>query len=91
MKLQLLKGTPSFITEIFIQDSSSTTGAGLAGVAAASAGLIVGYMRPGATAYVVATPVDVLILGTFTPAKDSTWSPRSASPEVRPTSAPTLP
>lgn len=65
MKLFIQKGISNYITHIFVQDSSSTTGAGLTGLTAASSGLKVGYMRPGATAFTVATPVGVTTLGTF--------------------------
>ena len=66
MKLYIQKGISSFITEIFVQDSSSTTGAGLVGLGGQSAGLIVGYMRPGATAFTVSTPtVAFPTIGTF--------------------------
>ena len=65
MKTFIQKGISSYITEIFIQDSSSTTGAGLKGLQVGSAGLVVGYMRPGATAFTVATPVAIATLGTF--------------------------
>lgn len=40
MKVSLLKGTTSYLARIFIQDSSSTTGAGLAGLTSGSSGLV---------------------------------------------------
>lgn len=46
MKLELTKGTTSYIAQIFISDSSSTTGAGLAGLVHDSAGLQAYYHRP---------------------------------------------
>lgn len=39
-KLSLAKGTTSYLSRIFIQDSSSTTGAGLTGLTNASSGLV---------------------------------------------------
>src|SRR5690242_19981229 len=40
MKLLVKKGRTSLLVRIFIQDSSSTTGAGLTGLTSASAGLV---------------------------------------------------
>src|SRR5258708_5893375 len=40
MKLLVKKGATSYLTAIFIQDSSSTTGAGLTGLTSGSAGLV---------------------------------------------------
>jgi hypothetical protein len=40
MKLLVKKGRTSFLAKIFIQDSSSATGAGLAGLTSASSGLV---------------------------------------------------
>jgi hypothetical protein len=39
-KLSLVKGTTSYLSRIFIQDSSSTTGAGLTGLTSGSSGLV---------------------------------------------------
>lgn len=39
-KVSLVKGTTSYLARIFIQDSSSTTGAGLSGLTSGSSGLI---------------------------------------------------
>lgn len=46
MKLVLKKGSVNVPTYIFIQDSSSTAGAGLAGLVFNSAGLVASYVRP---------------------------------------------
>lgn len=57
-KLSLLKGTTSKLIDIFIQDSSSTTGAGLTGLVYNSSGLVAYYYREGAgsaTAITLAT------------------------------------
>ena len=40
MKLNIQKGATSYIVAVFIQDSSSTTGAGLTGLTSGSAGLV---------------------------------------------------
>ena len=58
MKLAIAKGTTSKIIEIFIQDSSSSVGAGLTGLVYNSAGLTGYYLRNGAgstTAITLAT------------------------------------
>lgn len=59
MKLQFKKGSTSVSIYIFIQDSSSTTGAGLTGLVFNSAGLVAYYVRPlgSATAITLATLV----------------------------------
>ena len=49
MKLIYKKGVTSFITHVFIQDSSSTTGAGLAGLTFETASLVAYYVKPGGT------------------------------------------
>jgi hypothetical protein len=46
-KAKVLAGTTSYIADIFIQDTSSTTGAGLTGLNNASAGLTAFYTRKG--------------------------------------------
>jgi hypothetical protein len=48
VKLQTLKGKTSKLVEIFIQDSSSTTGAGLTGLVFNTASLTAYYYRSGA-------------------------------------------
>jgi hypothetical protein len=57
MKLTMTKGATSQIVAVFIRDSSSTTGAGLTGLAYNSASLVASYVRPGAarTAITLAT------------------------------------
>lgn len=50
MKLKIARGTPSKLVRLFIQDSTSVTGAGLAGLTNASAGLAAYYIREGDTA-----------------------------------------
>jgi hypothetical protein len=50
MKLQLKKGSADVTVLIFVQDSSSTTGAGLTGLVYDSSGLACYYARPGAVA-----------------------------------------
>ena len=50
MKLQLVKATTDSSQIIFIQDSSSTTGAGLTGLAYDTASLVCYYVRPGSAA-----------------------------------------
>lgn len=64
MKLKLLAGTTSLIQHIFIQDSSSTTGAGLTGLVYNSAGLTCYYMRAGASASTAVT-LATATLGTY--------------------------
>ena len=65
MKLKLNRGTTSKILRMFIQDSSSTTGAGLTGLTNASSGLTAYYIREGD-----ATPTQIaLVAGTV-----GTWS-----------------
>lgn len=56
-KLDILGGTTSVITQVFIQDSTSTGGAGLPNLTATSAGLTAYYALPGiaATAITLAT------------------------------------
>jgi hypothetical protein len=48
VKLQTLKGKTSKLVEIFIQDSSSTTGAGLTGLVFNTASFTAYYYRSGA-------------------------------------------
>ncbi len=49
-KIQKVAGTTSLSAQILIQDSSSTTGAGLTGLTSASTGLTAYYYRPGDSA-----------------------------------------
>jgi hypothetical protein len=65
MKLMKVKGSTSQILEIFIQDSSSTTGAGLTGLTNASSGLVCYYHRNTAAAGVAVSLVTMTV-GTFT-------------------------
>lgn len=53
MKLSLVAGTTSKSIDIFIQDSSSTTGAGLTGLVFNSGSLTAYYHRPGGSATVI--------------------------------------
>lgn len=80
MKVSIVKGATSVLLRIFIQDSSSTTGAGLAGLAFNTAGLTCYRMRDddgnaGATAISLATAT----LGTWAAGgfkeKDATNAP----------------
>ena len=63
-KILLKKGTGSKLLDIFIQDSSSTTGAGLTGLVYNSAGLTAYYYREG-TASAVAITLATMTLGTW--------------------------
>lgn len=65
MKLQLKKGTTSKLIDIFIQDSSVTTGVGLTGLVFNSAGLTAYYYREGATGATAIT-LATMTLGTWT-------------------------
>lgn len=49
-KVSIKAGTASYTVSLFIQDSSSTSGAGLTGLVFNSAGLTAYYVRPGAAA-----------------------------------------
>ncbi len=64
MKLQLVKATTSYPAYIFIQDSSSTTGAGLTGLLFNSAGLVGSFVRPLA-ARVAVTLVTQTVTGVY--------------------------
>ena len=64
MKLSLLKGSTSKLLQIFVQDSSLTTGAGLTGLVFNSAGLTAYYYREGAGAAVAIT-LATMTLGTW--------------------------
>jgi hypothetical protein len=65
MKVQLKKGSTSNILQIFIADSSSTTGAGLTGLTQASSGLTAYYHRDTDTTATAITLVTMTV-GTFT-------------------------
>lgn len=64
MKLQIVKGSTSQIIIVFIQDSSSTTGAGLAGLDQASS-IVGGYVRPGGLGLALAVDQNVTTEGTY--------------------------
>jgi hypothetical protein len=66
-KLSLVKGTTSKMIDFFVQDSSSTTGAGLTGLTSGSSGLTAYYYREGANAS-VSISLTSATLGTFTSA-----------------------
>lgn len=65
MKLQKLAGATSEIWQVFIQDSTSATGAGLAGLVFNSAGLTAYYHRDTDTTATAITLVTMTV-GTFT-------------------------
>jgi hypothetical protein len=64
-KLQLKAGTTSYIAQVFAQDSSSTTGAGLAGLAFNTSSLTAYYHRDTDTTATAITLVTMTV-GTFT-------------------------
>lgn len=64
MKLVIPKGATSRIITVFIQDSSSTTGAGLGSLTQAS-GIVGGYVREGGTGVALAVDEDVTTEGTY--------------------------
>ncbi len=64
MKLNIKKGTTSKLIEVFISDSSSTTGAGLTGILFNSAGLTAYYFRNGVASSTAITLV-TMTLGTW--------------------------
>ena len=64
MKYVFPKGSTSVIVPVFIQDSSSTTGAGLGSLDQTS-GIVGGYLRPGATGVALAVDQDVTTEGTY--------------------------
>ncbi len=63
-KLSILKGTTSKLLDIFIQDSSSTTGSGLTGLAWNTGSLVAYYYREGA-ATATAITLATMTLGTW--------------------------
>ena len=64
-KLSRKRGTTSQILHIFIQDSSATTGAGLAGLLYNSASLVCRYINAGGTLSGAITLQDITALGTY--------------------------
>lgn len=64
-KISRIVGATSQILQLFIQNSSSTTGAGIAGISTASTGLICNYMRDTDTAPTAISLVNMTI-GTYT-------------------------
>jgi hypothetical protein len=64
LKLAIVKGTTSKLLQVFIQDSSSTSGAGLTGLAHNTASLSAYYYREGA-ASAVAITLATMTLGTW--------------------------
>src|SRR3954466_4033522 len=64
-KVSLVTGTTSYIAQVFIQDSSSTTGAGLTGLAFNTASLTAYYHRDTDTTATAITLVTMTV-GTFT-------------------------
>jgi len=65
MKRIIKAGTTSNVLQIFISDSTSSTGAGLTGLAYNTAGLTAWYIRPGQTAATQITLASITTLGTF--------------------------
>ena len=63
-KLSLAKGTTSKLLDVFVQDSSSTTGAGLTGLAYNTASLTAYYYREGAASSTAIT-LATMTLGTW--------------------------
>ncbi len=64
-KLSILAGSTGKLMDVFIQDSSSTTGAGLTGLTNASGSLTWYYYREGAGASVQVTSIATMTLGTW--------------------------
>lgn len=64
MKLIIKKGTTSKLQKVFIQDSSSTTGAGLTGLVYNTASLTAYYIREGAASATAITLVTATV-GTY--------------------------
>ncbi len=64
MKVQLAKGSTSVILTVFIQDSSSTTGAGLGSLDQTSS-VVGGYVRMGGTGVALAVDENVTTEGTY--------------------------
>ncbi len=64
MKAQLVKGSTSVILTVFIQDASSTTGAGLGSLDQTSS-IVGGYVRMGGTGVALAVDQNVTTEGTY--------------------------
>lgn len=64
-KFQIERGTTSVILHVFIQDSTSTTGAGKTGLAYNTANLACKYVRDGETLSSAITLEDISTLGTY--------------------------
>lgn len=64
-KYAITAGTTSNVMEIFIEDSTKTTGAGLAALLFSSAGLTAYYKRSNGTASVVISLATITTLGTW--------------------------
>ena len=64
MKYAFPKGSTSVIVPVFIQDSSSTTGAGLGSLDQTSS-IVGGYLRPGSTGVALAVDENVTTEGTY--------------------------
>ena len=64
MKRKIFAGTSSFSIGVFIQDTSSTTGAGLAGLTHSTAGLVAEYRRQGQSSWTT-IPLVTKTLGTW--------------------------
>jgi hypothetical protein len=65
MKRKILAGTTSFAVKVFVQDTTSTTGAGLTGLVYNSAGLTAYYIRNGASSPTAITLATATV-GTWT-------------------------
>jgi hypothetical protein len=64
-KVSRTAGATSNVLTLFIQDSSSTVGAGLTGLAYSTAGLTCYYKRDSGSASVAVTMADIATLGTY--------------------------
>lgn len=65
MKRKINGGTIEYSLPVFIQDTTSNTGGGLAGVTHASSGLVLEYRRAGQSTWTSATPASGKQLGSF--------------------------
>jgi hypothetical protein len=64
MKRKILAGTTGFAVPVFIQDNTSSTGAGLSGLTHSTAGLVAEYRRQGQSTW-TAIPLVSKTLGTW--------------------------
>ena len=64
MKRKIFAGTTSFALPIFVQNNTSTTGAGLSGLTHSTAGLVAEYRRQGQSSWTAITLV-AKTLGTW--------------------------